>query len=219
MGRSEPERTCIVTRDGRSARGADPLRRRRRTATVVPDLRRKLPGPRRLGHGAGGRRSRGGQARACSPGPSRPRSRCRRGSRTRSTPRCGQDLRQALALANKAGAVVAGFAKVEAAIAEGRLGALIHAAEAAEDGRRKLAGALRKRLRRRDIGRSGGHRAVRRGIGFGIRPVKCDTCCRRRGRLAATDFSRVGVGCGPIAASEADPAELPAEPGQARDGP
>ena len=42
--------------------------------------------------------------------------------------------------------MIAGFAKVEAAIAEKPVAALIHAAEAAEDGRRKLAGQLRKRL-------------------------------------------------------------------------
>ena len=57
-----------------------------------------------------------------------------------------QDLKQALSLANKAGAVVAGFSKVEAAIRDGAIAALLHAAEAAEDGRRKLNGALRKRF-------------------------------------------------------------------------
>jgi predicted RNA-binding protein YlxR (DUF448 family) len=57
-----------------------------------------------------------------------------------------EDMRQALALANKAGAVVTGFAKVESVIAEKPLAALIHAAEAADDGRRKLAGQLRKRF-------------------------------------------------------------------------
>ncbi len=46
---------------------------------------------------------------------------------------------EALALANKAGRVVAGFAKVEAALQAGSVAALIHAAEAAEDGMRKLA--------------------------------------------------------------------------------
>jgi predicted RNA-binding protein YlxR (DUF448 family) len=56
------------------------------------------------------------------------------------------DLRQSLSLAKKAGAVITGFAKVEAAIAEKPVVALIHAAEAAEDGQRKLAGPLRKRL-------------------------------------------------------------------------
>jgi predicted RNA-binding protein YlxR (DUF448 family) len=56
------------------------------------------------------------------------------------------DLRQALSLANKAGAVVSGFAKVEAAILEKPLAALIHAAEAADDGRRKLTSQLRNRF-------------------------------------------------------------------------
>jgi predicted RNA-binding protein YlxR (DUF448 family) len=57
-----------------------------------------------------------------------------------------RDLRQSLSLANKAGNVITGFGKVEAAISEKPLAALIHAAEAAEDGRRKLAGQLRKRF-------------------------------------------------------------------------
>ena len=44
----------------------------------------------------------------------------------------------ALALANKAGAVVSGFTKVEAALDRGRAQVLLHAAEAAEDGMEKL---------------------------------------------------------------------------------
>ncbi len=44
----------------------------------------------------------------------------------------------ALSLANKAGEVISGFAKVEAAIEAGKAAALIHAEEAADDGRRKL---------------------------------------------------------------------------------
>ena len=46
----------------------------------------------------------------------------------------------ALALANKAGEVVFGAAKIEEAIRKGRVIALVHAAEAAENGRRKLDG-------------------------------------------------------------------------------
>jgi uncharacterized protein len=49
----------------------------------------------------------------------------------------------ALSLANKAGQVVFGNAKVEEAIAKGRVLALIHAREAAEDGCRKLDGKAR----------------------------------------------------------------------------
>jgi predicted RNA-binding protein YlxR (DUF448 family) len=53
---------------------------------------------------------------------------------------------QALALANKAGLVVAGFAKVEAAIGSGRVAALLHASEASPDGAAKLDGKFRARL-------------------------------------------------------------------------
>ena len=45
----------------------------------------------------------------------------------------------ALAMAHKAGRIVAGFERVESAIAAGGLAALIHAADAAPDGVRKLA--------------------------------------------------------------------------------
>ena len=46
----------------------------------------------------------------------------------------------AMAMAHKAGRIVAGFERVESAIAAGGLAALIHAADAAPDGVRKLAG-------------------------------------------------------------------------------
>jgi hypothetical protein len=45
---------------------------------------------------------------------------------------------EALALANKAGQVVAGFAKIEAEVTAGTAMALLHAVEAASDGREKL---------------------------------------------------------------------------------
>jgi uncharacterized protein len=48
----------------------------------------------------------------------------------------------ALAIAGKAGRVVTGFAKVEAAIAQDDIAALIHAGDAADDGTRKLDAAL-----------------------------------------------------------------------------
>lgn len=48
-----------------------------------------------------------------------------------------------LALANKAGESVFGAAKVEEAIAKGRVAALVHASDAAEDGCRKLDGKYR----------------------------------------------------------------------------
>lgn len=51
-------------------------------------------------------------------------------------------VRDALALANKAGLVLTGFGKVEAAIAKGKVAVLIHAANASGDGYRKLAGRI-----------------------------------------------------------------------------
>lgn len=50
----------------------------------------------------------------------------------------------ALAIAGKAGNVVTGFAKVEAALAGNGVLALIHASDAAEDGKRKLNAALQR---------------------------------------------------------------------------
>ncbi|CAN0484256.1 unnamed protein product, partial [Phaeothamnion confervicola] len=50
----------------------------------------------------------------------------------------------ALAMAGKAGQVVGGFAKVEAALARDDVLALIHASDAAEDGKRKLMAAIRR---------------------------------------------------------------------------
>ena len=62
--------------------------------------------------------------------------------------RTGQLLERAaldaLAVAGKAGQVAAGFTRVEAAIAHGQVTALIHAAEAAPDGVRKLDAALHR---------------------------------------------------------------------------
>jgi len=50
----------------------------------------------------------------------------------------------ALAIAGKAGKVVTGFSKVEAAVGHEDLLAFIHAADGANEGRRKLAGAARR---------------------------------------------------------------------------
>lgn len=50
----------------------------------------------------------------------------------------------ALAIAGKAGLVVTGFAKVEAALGKPGVQALIHASDAAADGKRKLTGALHR---------------------------------------------------------------------------
>ena len=144
MPRSEPERTCIVTREVRPPQAlirfvVGP------GGEVVPDLKGGLPG-------------RGAWVTARAPLVEQAVKR-RLFARAfkqevKASPTLPQDidealrrdLRQALSLANKAGSVITGFAKVEAAIAGGAIAGLVHAAEAAPDGRRKLAGALRKRF-------------------------------------------------------------------------
>ena len=57
-----------------------------------------------------------------------------------------RDCLQSLSLANKAGAVVAGFTRVETEINGGRVAVLLHAKDAGADGTRKLAQALRRRF-------------------------------------------------------------------------
>ena len=57
-----------------------------------------------------------------------------------------QSALDALAIAAKAGSVVSGFAKVENALAHDHVVALVHAAEAAPDGVKKLDAALRRSL-------------------------------------------------------------------------
>jgi hypothetical protein len=57
-----------------------------------------------------------------------------------------RQAREALSLANKAGLVVSGFDKVEAAIARGPVRVVIHASDAAADGVRKLSQALKRRF-------------------------------------------------------------------------
>ena len=144
MPRRDPERTCIVTRavlpPARLIRFvADP------GGTLVADLKNRLPG-----------RGAWVSARADIVARAVERKAFSRALKREVTVPADlaatidealqREARQALSLANKAGAAVTGFAKVEAAIAAGPIAALIHAREASEDGRRKLAGALRRRL-------------------------------------------------------------------------
>jgi uncharacterized protein len=54
------------------------------------------------------------------------------------------DARQSLAMANKAGVVITGFAKVEAAIGKGNVSAIVAAHDGGEDGRRKILQAVKR---------------------------------------------------------------------------
>jgi len=141
---SGPLRTCVVTRQERSP---DEMIRfvLAPDGTVTPDLRRKLPG-----------RGVWVEARAATVATAVRRQAFERGFKTGAkTPddlvglidRIMQDdCAQALSLANKAGLVVTGFAKVEAQIAGGDVVALLHARDGGGDGKRKLGQALRRRF-------------------------------------------------------------------------
>ena len=89
----------------------------------------------------------------------------------------------ALAMAAKAGQTVSGFSKVEGVLQQGQAAALIHASDGAADGIRKLDAIPRQNAGNGDefAAIAGRHSADFRTIGFGTRPVKCDTCCRARG--------------------------------------
>jgi predicted RNA-binding protein YlxR (DUF448 family) len=131
-----PERTCIVTRQ----RGAPDTMIRfviGPGSVVVPDIRRKLPG---RGVWVTARAERVAEAvkrRAFA------RALSAQVQVSEALPAeidalLVSDCLQSLAMANKAGQVVAGFAKVEAAIAAGDVLALVHASDGRSDGKRKL---------------------------------------------------------------------------------
>jgi predicted RNA-binding protein YlxR (DUF448 family) len=141
-GRDGPERSCVVTR---AVKAPDDLIRfvAGPDGVLVPDLRRKLPG-----RGVWASLSRGIVAEAV-----------RRKAFERSLkakvavpPDLAEtvdalmlrDALQALSMANKAGLVTAGFAKVEALIGSGRCLAVVAASDGAEDGRRKIGQAVRR---------------------------------------------------------------------------
>jgi predicted RNA-binding protein YlxR (DUF448 family) len=77
--------------------------------------------------------------------------------------------RDSLSLANKAGQVVSGFSKVEAAIGSGGIEGVIQARDAAADGARKIAQALRRRYgeRVREIPVVGGLDSSELGLALG----------------------------------------------------
>ena len=140
--REGPERTCVVTRQGRAPEdlirfvvGPDDV--------LVPDIRRKLPG-----------RGVWVSLSTAAVGEAVKRRAFERSLKTKVTVSpelpaevdalLARDAIQALAMANKAGLVVSGFAKVEALAEAGRAAAVIAASDGAEDGKRKIGQALRR---------------------------------------------------------------------------
>ena len=142
--RASPERLCIATREVKPV--ADMIRFVvGPDGAVVPDIKRKLPG-----RGVWVTAERAAIATAVT------RKAFARGFKREV--RVAADLAgvtgqlieraalDALAIAHKAGQVVAGNARVEAALANGPVVALVHAADAGPDGVRKLDAALRRRF-------------------------------------------------------------------------
>lgn len=142
--RGEAERTCIVNRTAGSPEGlirfvVDPA------GTIVPDLKAVLPG-----RGAWVTATRAAVSEAV-----RRKLFARAFKREVAVPADLADridhlletqALSALSLANKAGAVITGFSKVEAAASTKEIAALVHASDAGEDGVRKQAQAVRRRL-------------------------------------------------------------------------
>lgn len=139
---SGPTRTCAATRTARPV--AELLRFALSPEGVVtPDLRQRLPG---RGVWVTARRAevelaakKGAFARGLKVAAQAPADLADLVERL-----LRRDALSALSFANKAGAVTAGFAKVEAELAAGRVAALIRAADGGADGSRKLAAAARR---------------------------------------------------------------------------
>jgi predicted RNA-binding protein YlxR (DUF448 family) len=142
--KSGPERLCAVTREVKPV--AELLRFVvAPDGSVVPDLKRKLPG-----RGLWVTATREALAEAV--------KRKIFGKGFKQDVRTGAELialtenlleraaLDALAIAGKAGQVVAGFMKTEAAIGRSQLLAVLHARDAADDGVRKLNAALHRRF-------------------------------------------------------------------------
>ena len=134
--RSEPERSCIITREVK-AKGELIRFVVGPNATLVPDLAAKLPGrgiyvsaSKLLVAEAIAKRafSRAAKEQVAIP----------EGFLTRLEEQLAKRVAEALSMARKAGQVITGFEKVEAAAKKGEVEALIHADDAGEDGLKKL---------------------------------------------------------------------------------
>jgi predicted RNA-binding protein YlxR (DUF448 family) len=137
-------RTCIVTRQSASP---DALIRFvvAPDGSVVPDLRRRLPG-RGVWVTADAAHVRAAEAKKLFARGFDGPVRVEPGLADRVGVLLAAAAVSALSFARKAGTVIAGFAKVEAALKTDPIVALIHAAEARPDGVAKLAAAARRRF-------------------------------------------------------------------------
>lgn len=135
-------RMCIVTHD---LRPVDELVRFviAPDGSVVPDLKRKLPG-RGVWVTATAQAIDTAERKKLFARGFQESVQVDPGLAARTEARMVADLAGALGMARKAGGVVTGFAKVEAALASGKAIGVIHASEAADDGVKKLESAARR---------------------------------------------------------------------------
>ncbi len=139
-----PERTCIVTR----TKGTPETLIRFALApdgTVVPDIRARLPG---RGAWVTGEASILAEAirRKGFPRAFKMEATVPPGLSETVADLLEKDALQALSIANKAGLVVAGAAKIETMAGSRPLACLIHAVDGSVDGRRKLDAAIKRQL-------------------------------------------------------------------------
>jgi predicted RNA-binding protein YlxR (DUF448 family) len=146
--REGQERSCALTRRPRSP---DDLLRfvAAPDGTLVPDIRRKLPG-RGVWLSLGAATLAEAVRRKVFERALKTKVAVPDGLADQVAVLLAADARQALAMANKAGLVATGFAKVEAAVGSGRIAAVIAASDGAEDGRRKIGQALRRAAAERE---------------------------------------------------------------------
>ena len=139
-----PERTCIVTRA--KALPRDMIRFVVGPgAAVVPDIRRKLPGRGVWVLGRADIVAKAVKGQVFSRG-FKKKVTASHDLAVEIEKELTRDCLQALSIANKAGQVVTGFAKVEEAIASGTVCGLVHAAGCSADGVRKLGRCMRGRF-------------------------------------------------------------------------
>ncbi len=172
---SGSERTCIVTgvKDAPEAmlRFALDL-----DGTVVPDIRRKLPG-----RGVWTRLSVEAVRRAAAKGAFSRAFRAKADPPLRLAEMVDalleRDALQALSMVNKAGLVLTGAFKVDAAIEAGGVAALIQASDGARDGAAKREQGLRAKLGPAARNNRPHKSLLFEPIEFGIGEGKCGTCC------------------------------------------
>lgn len=139
-----PDRTCIVTRTKGSPR--DMIRFVVGPGdVVVPDIRQKLPGRGVWVTASAFRVAEAVKRQAFARG-FKKKVLASKDLAAEIEALLTQDCLQGLSIANKAGQVVAGFGKVEEAIAGGSIAGLIDAADGGADGARKLGQSLRRRF-------------------------------------------------------------------------